>query len=460
METSFLLRSQPYRKLIIVLLVTLLFSLYLYGVRQQFLYVNINRFKIDQNAYLEAAKLLKNSNYTDLTDRNRMPLYPFLLSLAYEPDLTDEAFFARGKLFNIGLSLLILPTLFWLFRRYLPLGTAVTLILIHIFTLYIFKAAYAQPELLFYLLSFIGFLLMGHLLHKPTGQKTWGTAVLTGILLGLTHLTKASILPGLGIFIGTALLQAVIRLAKDHVRPIFNRQNLQYFATPTLVLLFFLLTIWPYIQNSKERFGQYFYNVNSTFYIWYDSWDDVLAGTRAHGDRVGWPDLPPEEIPSAGKYFQEHSIAEVGQRIAKGLLTVLVGMATSYGYLKYLILLFGLVLGLFLFNRQRIKTILKEFPFLVLFSTGFFIVYVLLYAWYTPIANGNRLVLALFSPLTFTFTFIIYRLFDKQLVIKLSNNSKRTVHLGNLLNWTLGFILLIDGYIILTERISSMYGGF
>ena len=34
-------------------------------------------------------------------------------------------------------------------------------------------------------------------------------------------------------------------------------------------------------------FGQYFYNVNSTFYIWYDEWGDAIKGARAHGDRVG-----------------------------------------------------------------------------------------------------------------------------------------------------------------------------
>ncbi|MBK8901147.1 MAG: hypothetical protein IPM53_08190 [Anaerolineaceae bacterium] len=443
-----------------MLFVALIIALYLYGVRQQFLHVNTNQFTIDQATYLETAKSLKTSNYTIPTDRNRMPVYPYLLSLFYDPDLSEEAFFARGKLFNIALSLLILPVLFWIFRQHLPSFTAVNLILIHIFTVYIFKAAYTQTELLFYLLNFVVFLLMCYLLHYQGRQGIWKTAVFTGILLGITHLTKASIFPGLILFLGIATFKAGVKLVKLRSGSFTFRDFLLTLSTPVLVVLFCLITIWPYIQNSKARFGSYFYNVNSTFYIWYDSWDNVLEGTRAHGDRIGWPDMPPEEIPSATKYFREHSLSQVVDRLLRGFLITLVSMANSYGYLKYMVIMFSLVLSLWLFNRSKARDILIEFPFVALFAAGFFAIYLFLYAWYTPIANGNRLVLALFSPLMFTFSFIIYRLFDKQLVVKLNRHSSKTVHLGLLLNALLTSILLVDGYIILTERVSTMYGGF
>lgn len=438
----------------------MLVLLYLYGVRQQFLYVNITDFTIDQGSYLKSAQLLKTSHYTALTDRNRMPLYPFLLSLLYKPGLNEEIFFARAKLFNITLSLFILLVLFRLFRQYLPLATAVILLLIHAFTVYMFKAAYAQAELLFYLLNFLSFLLMCRLLRPRSWQVTWKTAVFTGIILGLAHLTKASILPGLALFVGTAVLRALWGwLGKRPLtRP--TRQFWQDLATPALVLFFFLLTIWPYIQNSKTQFGHYFYNVNATFYIWYDHWDDVLTGTRAHGDRIGWPTMPAEEIPSASTYFRSHSIAEISQRLGKGFLITLISMANSYGYLKYVVVIFSLVLGLFLFNPRRAITVLKEYMFVAVFVSSFFSIYLILYAWYTPIANGNRLVLALFSPGMFTFGFIIYQLFEEQLLVKISRNSSKVVHLGNLLHWLLGGILLVDGYIIFTTRIATLYGGF
>ena len=429
---------------------------YLYGVRQQFLFVNTDRFQTDQSAYLEAAKSLKTSNYTALTDRNRMPVYPFLLSLLYEPGLSDEAFFARGKLLNVGLSLLILPILLWIFRQYLPLFTAVNLFLIHAFTLYIFKAAYVQAELLFYLLNFAGFLLLCRLLWQPQ----WQTAVFTGILLGVAHLTKASILPGLLLFGGTAVLQAGFRRFWQRPYPPQPRQFLFELAVPALVILFFLLTIWPYIQNSKEQFGHYFYNVNSTFYIWYDHWDKVETGTSAHGDRVGWPDIPPDEIPSAAKYFREHTTAQLFQRMFDGFLVILITTTNSYGYLTYFCLLSGVVFAVALITHQQTRHLIRTHACVSLFVISFFCVYLLLYAWYWPISSGNRFVLALFSPLMFTLAYLLFRLFDQQLALKISRHSQTQVNLGQLLNWIMFVVLLVDGYIILTVRVGAVYGGF
>lgn len=452
------IQQNPQRVLPLLLAIVLL--LYLYGVRQQFLYVNTDMSRTDQGAYLHAAELLKTSNYTALTDRNRMPVYPFLLSLLYEPGLSDDAFFARGKLLNIGLSLLILPILFWIFRRYLPLFTAVNLLLIHAFTLYMFKAPFVQTELLFYLLSFVGYVLMCRLLWHPEGRRMWQTAVFTGIVLGIAHLTKASILPGLALFVGTAVLQAIFGWLRQRpfARP--TRQLWQNLAIPALVTLFFLLTIWPYIQNSKEQFGHYFYNVNSTFYIWYDHWDEVEAGTKAHGDRLSWPDMPPEEIPSAARYVAQHTPGQIFERFFEGLLVIFITTTNAYGYVLYFAILFGLVLTLVLVNWQRTRSILKQYPFVALFAASFFSCYVLLYAWYWPISSGNRFVLALFSPAMFTLSFVMYRLFDQQLSLQIKQTSQQMLNLGQLLNWTLFAVLFIDGYIILTERISTLYGGF
>lgn len=60
----------------------------------------------------------------------------------------------------------------------------------------------------------------------------------------------------------------------------------------------------------------------------------------------------------------------------------------------------------------------------------------------------------------FTLAFILYRLFAKQLPLKISLHSEQTLNLGQLLNWAFFAILLVDGYIILTQRIATVYGGF
>ena len=113
-------------------------------------------------------------------------------------------------------------------------------------------------------------------------------------------------------------------------------------------------------------------------------------------------------------------------------------MANSYGYLKYMIILFSLVFSLALFNRQEAQMILKKYSFVSLFSFGFVALYLLMYAWYTPIANGNRLVLALFTPTMFTFCFVIFRLFEQQLLIPLSRTAAKKIDLGRVLNLAFG----------------------
>ena len=84
-------------------------------------------------------------------------------------------------------------------------------------------------------------------------------------------------------------------------------------------ILVFLLLLSPYLIESKAKYGAYFYNVNTTFYIWYDSWDEAKAGTLAAGDHLGWPDLPDEEIPSLQKYLDEHSAVEILHRFRDGV---------------------------------------------------------------------------------------------------------------------------------------------
>ena len=68
-------------------------------------------------------------------------------------------------------------------------------------------------------------------------------------------------------------------------------------ASLFLAICCFLAVIFPYILQSKEMYGQYFYNVNSTFYIWYDSWEDAKQAERDHAFTEGWPDLPSGQVP-------------------------------------------------------------------------------------------------------------------------------------------------------------------
>jgi len=102
---------------------------------------------------------------------------------------------------------------------------------------------------------------MVEMLRTPS----WVLGLATGVTLGLTHLTKASVLPGIALFaLCFAAKQALWLVRSQAERQRSSRWHVAWVAL-ALTLLAFLATIYPYIRDSKLRFGRYFYNVNSTF---------------------------------------------------------------------------------------------------------------------------------------------------------------------------------------------------
>jgi hypothetical protein len=73
---------------------------------------------------------------------------------------------------------------------------------------------------------------------------------------------------------------------------------------------------------------------------------------------------------------------------------------SSYGYLKYAAIYFLFALLFIAQHRRRAR----EFLFrgrasaATIFVISYFACYLLLYSWYAPIADGNRLTLSLFLP--------------------------------------------------------------
>lgn len=382
------------RLLLILATVAIGLSLYLYIANLQS-QVNQDWGLVDQSAYIHFAKEAYETSFAYTGDRNRMPLFPWIQALLYRPDMSDEVFFEQGKRLNILISLASLATLGAAFFLRFSQGLALYAISVIAFLCFAIKAPWFQAEILFYVLFAFAFMLALESIRRPKWYKSVGV----GLLFALAHFTKASALPGIALY--------TVSFAVPLLAAIRQRLNLQQMieivSQALLPLLVFLVALFPYFIESKDRYGHYLYNVNSTFYIWYDSWGEAKFGTKAAGDREGWPDMPEEEIPSLTKYLREHSAADIWQRFVQGAnriysnvcsgpgqfgLCIHAGMGVATLFCRLCLRLIG---GRGSQRKQDIQTGL----FVFLFILG----YLLMYMWYTAIASGPRFILALLIPL-------------------------------------------------------------
>jgi hypothetical protein len=367
----------------------------------------------DQGAYLGYARHQYESNYSVIEDRNRMPIFPFLLSRIYEPGLSEAQFLTRAQAFNVNLSILLLFLLFLLFRSFFSPWHAVALLTGTAFCVFIYRAVNAQAEVLFYFVSFCAFVLLLRMLITPR----WWLAALGGAAMGVAHLTKASALPALLVWIAVFLAQIVWSFRrKDGLRsPAPWRRAGMLF----LVIATFLAVIFPYILTSKRIYGQYFYNVNSTFVMWCDSSTEGWNFLHAHGDKDQWRSLPPEQLPSPSKYWREHSVAQIAQRLMRGSWNLVTQNAMAIGYWKLMAVF--VITGAVSVARQRARTreLLAENAFAVAFCVLFFCAYFVLYAWYQAIVSDTRFILSTFLPCAFAASLFLRRL-GKERVISIA----------------------------------------
>ena len=357
----------------------------------------------DQDAYLGYARHLYESNYTVTEDRNRMPVYPFLLSLIYRPGLTADEFLIRAQWFTVNLSIVLLLGLFFIFRRFFPPLHAIALLAATAFGIFIYRAGKAQAELLFYVVSFCAFVLLLELFGKPR----WWVALLAGAMTGVAHLTKASVLPGL-------IIWAVVFASQ--ILWSFRSNPWRRLGILVLVLGAFLAVVGPYIRTSKRIYDSYFYNVNSTFVMWCDSSTEAFDFLNEHGDKDQWREVPPEERPSFQKYWREHSLGQMAKRILQGGVDLLTKNMKAIGHYKFVLAL--VIAGVVLCARHRTAAaaLLARNPFAAIFSLLFLAGYFLLFAWYGAITNDARFVLSMFLPFAFAASVFVFLLGRDRLV--------------------------------------------
>jgi len=399
----------------------------------------------DQNAFIITAKKAHQSNFSYMGNGNQMPLSAYMQAVFYTPEMSDEVFFEQGKQRNIILSLIFLIILFFVFRNYLSLKRTVIITMVVATSAFIFRSPYFTSEVLYYFLSFLSVLFMGKMLIKPS----FGLSIISGIFLAFTHLTKASILPAIIAFVFVFLLNFLVVFIKNKKRHFSWQPLLQL----SLLLITFLVILFPYLNKSKEKYGKYFYNVNTTFYMWHDDFIEAKQDENILKYIQDRHSVSSEELPSFKKYLNEHSWIEIQTRVVDGFKAQLFYLNRPGTKLNYL-LLYASILALMLLTLKKeiINKIMCEHWKISIFFLLNWGGYFFLNAWYSPIsAGGGRFVYALFVPTIFFFFLATDRIARDNTII----NPERL----NIIENIIFSLVVLDFYYVITIALPGGYFG-
>ena len=216
--------------------------------------VNLSASAGGQYPYLVCADAIaKEGSSKIFGDRNRMPLYPALLSSVHDDNW--DAFVDKSAWFAIASSVVVLIGVGILSYLTLSVWLASALTLATVVCVFIYNASFVQAELTYYGLLFASWLLLCRVLLRPHP----GWAVLSGVAVGLTYLTKGAALPIIPAFLVpmglkiVALAWARRRSFVEHAHLPERPRPMTALVSAFAVVLAFLIVVYPYIRDNKAR---------------------------------------------------------------------------------------------------------------------------------------------------------------------------------------------------------------
>ncbi|MBK8904388.1 MAG: glycosyltransferase family 39 protein [Anaerolineaceae bacterium] len=334
---------------------------------------NIRSSDWDQRDYLKIALWVSEGGA--FTDSNRNPLYPLLLV----PFASEEiAFFTSAKLISMLLGLLGLGVVFGVGWRVVGRGGALLVIgLLAVTAVYLEASAYVNVEVLLVTL-FVTAWYAGARALVAQAPARW--FALAGVLAGLCYLAKGTGLLLVPMMLGTLILQPFTQFAAQS-RWRWLRQPGSWLFLAAFVLV--AAPLWLYNLRTHDSL---LYNINTTHYIWLDSWEESYV-------------YPGDPLPTSSSYLQTHTIAHMAERLWNGL-----GLLPNQWYEAVRPFFFSDALGwgtaVTAIGLSMVVlvgwTTRKKRPALwpvYLYTLLGILASVLLFSWYHPISDGPRFVL-------------------------------------------------------------------
>ncbi len=394
----------------------------------------------DQKVYIRLAQDLKQSGWTKITPRHRTPGYPYVLSPFFTDDLATDIggkdpvsleWFARARTLSIWLSVVCLAALYFFSRRVFPVFESALFVAAAACLLYVFRAGYTQPELLYWTGNLVVFVLLMRMLVRPG----WGLAAACGALAALTHLVKAGTQPLMLLFVASFGLKLVWDWLRERTAmEVLGKRLLQ----GALVPVCFLICLAPYLINSHRMYGEAFYSIYSKYLMWtipevevngklyvdkLKTWavqnagagyrqitvDEYRAKLENLKRKSGEPYVEPDGLPTMGRYFKKQTLPEILARPQQGIRSTWKRMEKYYpSSWRFLKIVMWVALGFAVAGWRWTLPMLRRHGYVALYAVGFFAGYMFLYGWYDALRIGPRLMLGLYTPALFTALMLIH----------------------------------------------------
>ena len=358
----------------------------------------------DQGATLLVGLMIRDR--TALTDGIRQPLYPALISLFAQRDLS---YFTKAKFVSLFIGIAALLTVFFLGRRLYDGGPALlAMFLLSINCEFRWASSNVLAEVLLVLTFFLawyftvkgfgqweyadkslrqssrgGEVKIGGPTPKPPGtccasSRQWRYWIAAGFCAGLAYLTKGS---------GQMLLMAfILSVILVYGRTILTKKEVLVFPLLYLVAAFVLLA-----YNFKV-YGSPFYNYPSTHTMWFDEWEAYYSL---------------QSPPTALTYLKTHTLQEIIARQWAGMKKMIHLFTDVLLRLKspslqarlkspfVLVPALVIVAGLTLYSKKKVISYWQRRKEEMIFTITLVTLFYLAFAWYAQVLADLRFPLPL-----------------------------------------------------------------
>jgi hypothetical protein len=338
--------------------------------------MNTNSADGDQGAYLQLG--LDVREHGMLTDGKRNPLYPVLISIFAE---REWRYFTWAKIMNLIVGLVTILALYAVGYRLFDKVTGIlAAFLLSINMEFILHSTFALAEALLVLWVLLAWYAMVLALKRPDQARYW---IIAGVLAGLAYLTK-----GTGLLIAACFVLTATLLYKPQV---WGRSTFWGFVGSFFIIA---LPLWIY---NWLTFGSPIYNSAINNVMWMGTAEEKYIAD-------------PAELPTIWSYTQEHSLAEIWNRLGRGLLNMrfffakLLWPTRSLAFDRFLLaggldVILALVAITLVVSWRFLLPIIKKNREILLFTAVLFIVFYVLFGWYLAIAPFPIRFLLVLAPI-------------------------------------------------------------